>query len=260
MSWVLSWQAYSGVKTSKEAFEEAQPFIEKSIKLGFQKPDIGYYIYYKWDWEKARELLAKYSTFSHAYENYYFGTGDYDSAIIVVEEILITNPLNIIGQVNLLFLYALNGDVEKRDMQIALLEKLFGAYSITHTQIATILLYQREIDRARPYIKKSDELSGGKGYSNLLNAIIRAIDGEEQTAHEFIEDVKQGKYSFDPNWAIATMYYFLEEDELALDFLEKAIEQHEYECMLLNSPVIFSRVYDHTRYQALLEIIDFPKK
>ena len=143
-------------------------------------------------------------------------------------------------------------------MQITLLEKLFSSYSISHTRIAIHLLFQGEIDRARPYIKKSDELSGGKGYSNLLNAIIRTYDGEEQTAHEFIEDVEQGKYSFDPNWAIATMYYFLEEDELVLDFLEKAVEQHEYECVLLISPVIFSRVYEHTRYQALLDIIDFP--
>ena len=188
----------------------------------------------------------------------YFASGKTREARDAATRMLALDPLSLIAQFLVFVVEALEGDPERwRPLADRVLE-IAPYYAILRFCYAVWLVHTGRLDAARTLLTRAPDDARQPIASPCCNFLRHALDGRRDEAlARFSNDVQTAArhvewWSFCLSWC----YAFIDETELALDWLDNAFQRGFLHYPFLSRPdVPFARFRGQARFDALLEKI-----
>lgn len=240
---------------------ELDPEIENGyVSLGFVE------FFQRWDFDKGKNYLEKALEINprspeanQALSFYYLITGDFDMSLASIQKSREIDPLSLTTNRTLADVYYLQGDynmaievydwLHEQDPDfMAAIEFKAWAYLMSGDYERAIRIFESFVDgegahSMKPFVQL--------GYAYALN-------GEHERAEKYLQKlIKEAEErpdgSHDLNFA--TLYTGLGNYDLALDYLEKVVDQRIGAVLLLHISPIWEPLRSHDRFQSILKKI-----
>jgi len=218
----------------------------------------------QWNWAEAEkefktalELDSNSSTAHVAYGNFLETMARFDEAIAELKRAEELDPLSVVNMVVLGATY-----LSVRQYALATKEAhkaldIDPNFVRAHVSLGTIHLAQGNYDEAMSEFTKANELLGRK-YS--VGPLTHAMMGNRVEALKLLTPFESGelRQRYLPRTSIAATYALLGEKDKAFDWLEKAYQNHDQDCIYLKSDPIFDPLRSDPRFPNLLRRIGLP--
>ncbi|MEK6782906.1 MAG: hypothetical protein AABY93_14500 [Bacteroidota bacterium] len=258
--------------TGKEAAELSKPYLDKALlldpHLAEAHQQLAFYtLYHDWDfinaekeYRRAHELNPGNSVITSIYVDFLNFIKKHDQALRFADEQLEKDPY-FPGPRKALCLYYLNRHQEAIDFQRARIEQsnsyphlfTYGFVTLSTGNFAEAIESLSEaMDIAQHRLPR---ILGwmGAAYAKL---------GRQDKANELLNELKERRKNSNagsPNFFIAVIYAGLGEKELALEWLTKAYEEHDWEMPWLITEPQFYPLHDDPRFKNLVNKMNFPE-
>jgi TolB-like protein/Flp pilus assembly protein TadD len=261
-----------GLFPPREVFPQAKRAIERALEidktLGDAHTALGLIkFYYDWDWEGAEvELkrgieLSPNSAVAHIDYALYLGlVGRVDEAIVEAKRSLELDPLSLNANSDLGLHYS---DAHQHDEAIAQFNKtieLDPDFSMVYWNLGYLYLDMGMLQEAIAALEKAVVLSGEhQGVKAALGLVYAKADRKGE-ALKILEELKQlsaGRYV--PLLRIDHIYIGLGENDLALEWLEKAYEERDSTLIWLKVDRVYDGLRSDPRFKALLKKVGLEK-
>jgi TolB-like protein/Tfp pilus assembly protein PilF len=225
------------------------------------------FLRYEWDWSSAEREFKQAIGFDNNYAtgHQWYGfsltvTGRFDEALIEFKRAQELDPLSPIINMGVAwgFFFARRHEASMEQCRKTLeLEPDFHvAYwvlGLNHLQLGMHEEAIREFQRAY-------EFSGGDPQMMGLLGHAYAVSGKEVEARKIIEDLGElGKQRYVSPFQLAIIYSGLQENDLALEWLEKAYQERYYWLGQLGVDPTFDNLRRDARFVDLLERLGLPE-
>ena len=259
--------AQMGYQPQEECFTAAKSAIARALQLNANLAEVQYMqgviaAWYEWDWdmalfslERAISLNPNMAEARAYYSHVLFTLNRPQEAWKEIKRALELDPFNPLFR----SLYAMDLNyMHKYDEAIKEMRETLEtspqepiALTTLRTTYHQKKMYEEAIDIwRRSFIAQKDPQSlaaldsgyAEGGYSRALQLVAES-------------KIKQSKSKYIPPWQIGTLYTRAGMPEEALDWLEKALEEHDPNSPYLNVDPIFDDMRDHPRFKALLRQI-----
>jgi TolB-like protein/DNA-binding winged helix-turn-helix (wHTH) protein len=256
---------YSGAP-SKEAFPKAKVAARKAVELDNSLAEahaaLGFVLlYWDWDWlaaeselKRAIELKPSYVVGHHWYAEYLSAMARHDRAVAEIKRAQELDPLSPL-------MLAIGGEVcdygRRYDEAIEQCRKaleLDPNYALAHRNLARAFLGKRMHEEAASEYVKADR-AWGNAYPLEL-ALAHAARGNRDEALKILRE-QSSQPKFDPETAVL-VYLALGEKQEALDWVEKAYEEHDPYAAFWNVNPALDPLRSAPRFQAILRRMNFP--
>ena len=215
---------------------------------------------YQWDWEAARkeyhrsiELNPSYATVRHWYAFYLAAMGHLEEAVeegIKAKEL---DPLSIIINRDLGLLFAYARQPEKAIEQYEKTLELDPDFALTHQGIGRAYLQRGMLKKGLEHIEKAAELAPNNSAMRAALAHAYGVTQQHEKARKILEELlAQTHHTYIPATSIAVVYTGLGEQALALEWLEKACDDHDDGLLLLKVHPIYDLLRASPRFENIL--------
>ncbi|MBV8201832.1 MAG: protein kinase [Acidobacteria bacterium] len=238
-----------------KALEIDPDLAEAHASLGFVRR------FFDWDWPgaersfvRAVRLNPSYATAHRFYAQFLSGSGRHDEAVSEAELAIELEPLSIIihTAVGDVLFYARRYDEAIGYYRRALV--LDPDFLPGHSDLARALELSGRIDEAIAEYEKAIRLAQGENAdpsAGLANAY--AVAGRRADALAVLEELQRRRAAkYVSPWALASIYARLGEDGAALDWLDRAYDEHDSTLVWVKVHPRFDHLRAHPRYQDLL--------
>ncbi len=253
-----------------EALGQAKVFIDKTIELDSELIEghlwNGFYLLYNnWDFEGAEQAYKKsivtdYADALAVYADFLNFTRRHDEALEIAQRLNQIHPFYPNSRM-ILSLYYLGRYTEAEEFAQSRL-RLFNNY-YTLDSYGFLQLNTGNYDEAIQIFQQIFEIENVR-YPRILGwmgaAFARA--GQTEKAMELVKELKAilaESNAGSPAFFIAVIYAALGEDESALIFLERALDDHEMEVPWLISEPQFFSLHSNPGFQILVQKVGFNK-
>jgi eukaryotic-like serine/threonine-protein kinase len=250
-------EAFPRAKSAALKALEFDPNLsEAHASLGFLRR------FFDWEWSSAERefrsavrLNPGYSTGRRWYGQFLAGMGRHDEAIAEVRHALDLDPLSVI-------IHTALGDVlfyaRRYDEAIAIYRKaleLDPDFSAGQSDLARALEHSGRVDEAIRGYERAIALAGGSTADpsiGLANACAAA--GRRDEALAVLEELKRRRdRQYVSPWGLASIYARLGERDAALDWLERAYDEHDSTLVWLKVHPRFDALRSEPRFVALVK-------
>ena len=257
----------------KEAFPKAKALASKALEIDETLAEAHTSLAFAlgcfyWDWagaerefKRAIELNLNYATAHQWFAMVLVKLGRTSEALQEIHKALELDPFSLIinTSAGFVYLYAGREDkaVEQAEKVLDMDPTFFGAYFI----LIDVNERKRKYDEAVDMGLKGFSLAGFVSQQELTSLReIYASSGRIGYLRRWLEitqsKAEQGQVL---NYHIASLYVRLDETEKAIDYLEKAYEEHDYDLddLLVND--VFNKLRSDPRFTALLKKMGLEK-
>ena len=260
---------FYGGASPREAFPKAKAAALKALELDSSLAEghaaLGFVLFYgDWDWTAAErelkhaiELRPGYVISHHWYAEYLAAMGRHDEAIAEIRHAQELDPLSPL-------LFAIGGEVyglaRRYDEAIEQCRKaldLDSNYALAHQNLGSSFLGQRMYEEAAAEYVMADQAWGKTDSSG--QALAFALTGKRGEALKILERLKKPSSPLELDSLMAAkLYLALGENQEALDWLEKAYEEHDPYAPFWNVSSVLDPLRSDPRFQDLLRRMKFP--
>ncbi|MCM3878229.1 MAG: tetratricopeptide repeat-containing serine/threonine-protein kinase [Thermoanaerobaculia bacterium] len=250
-------QAFPRAKSAALKALELDPHLsEAHASLGFVRR------FFDWEWSSAeREFLDSvrlnpgYATGRRWYGQFLSGMGRHGEAVAEVRIALDLDPLSVIIHTALgdVFFYA-----RRYDDAIGMYRKALEmdpGFVAGHSDLARALEHSGRVEEAIRSYEKAVQLAGNSTADpsiGLANAF--AVGGRPREALDVLEELKRRREErYVSPWGLASIYARLGEAGAALEWLERAYDEHDSTLVWLKVHPRFDALRTDPRFTALLE-------
>ncbi|HEX2640053.1 MAG TPA: tetratricopeptide repeat protein, partial [Pyrinomonadaceae bacterium] len=227
-----------------------------------------YYCLWKWDYVRAEQEFRRASELnqSDATAHHWLSAGvlvslkRFDEAISEAKKAQEVDPLSPIITVNLgdMYYYARRTD-EAIDIYRQA-EKLDPSFCVPLLALGNALSAKGQYSEAVSSFRQALKLCNGEAYTKGLLAAALARAGQRDEAVNLVKEVEQqAKDDFVRSDALVFPYISLGNKEEALVRLEKMVDEHVVEAVLLDVDPLFDDLRVDPRFKALLKRINLPE-
>jgi len=259
-------KAWWGIGDSKEAFGEGRIYAEKYAEENESSALAYLELFGDWEWETGRkvaeQLVVNYPDNADSYlalSTYYRLIGHHIVAIELINKAIEIDPYNItrhfnkVRNLNSLKRFDDALDVGKRMIEIS------PSSSIGYRVMGICYRNLGKFELSLAAFNKAMDRSENMGWVNTDRAVTLAMMGKTEDVYDYIAEVKNGKYPFDTNTALAHVYVGLNDYDKAIGYLEKAHEKGEFWSSTLKTYALWEPMREMPRFQKLLEKMNYPK-
>ncbi len=250
-------QAFPRAKSAALKALDLDPNLsEAHASLGFLRR------FFDWEWSSAERefqdairLNPGYATGRRWYGQFLSGMGRHDEAVAEVRVALDLDPLSVIIHTALgdVLFYARRYDESIATYGRAL--ELDPDFVAGHTDLARALEHSGRIEEAIKSYEKGILLAGNSIADpsiGLANAL--AVGGRRQEALDVLEELKRRRErQYVSPWGLASIYARLGDAGAALEWLERAYDEHDSTLVWLKVHPRFDALRTDSRFTALLE-------
>ena len=216
---------------------------------------------YDWDWRRAGEEFERtfelnpgYATAHHWFAEYLAFLGRHDEAIDQARTALALDPLSLIINVLLgwTFYYARRYDEAIEQLE----ETLRLDSSFAPAQLWLGLAYERvgDLDMAEGAFQQAVAGSGRSPLTLAALGRLYAVRGEQGGALAILEELKlMAESRYVPSYHIAAIHARGQDDELTLDWLERANQERTNWMVFLNVDPAWDHLRNEPRFRALVQ-------
>ncbi len=262
----LNLLGYYSVVAPAKAFPRSRDAAQKALELDDSLAEAHCSLafsclLYDWDWQGAGEEFARtfelnpgYATAHHWFAEYLAFLGRHDEAIDQARTALALDPLSLIINVLLgwTFYYARRYDEAIEQLE----ETLRLDSSFAPAQLWLGLAYERvgELDKAEQSRKQAADGSGRSPLTLAALGQLFAKRDERGNALAILEELMvMAETRYLPAYHIAAIHAASHEDELALDWLDKARQERTNWMVFLNIDPVWDRLRSEPRFRALVK-------
>ena len=262
----LNLLGYYSVLAPAKAFPRSRDAAQKALELDDSLAEAHCSLafsclLYDWDWQGAGEEFARtfelnpgYATAHHWFAEYLAFLGRHDEAIDQARTALALDPLSLIINVLLgwTFYYARRYDEAIEQLE----ETLRLDSSFAPAQLWLGLAYERigDLDRAEEALQQAVASSGRSPLTLASLGRLHAVRGERSEALAILEElVLMAETRYVPSYHIAAIHARRQEDELTLDWLERARQERANWMVFLNIDPAWDHLRDEPRFRALVQ-------
>jgi len=257
---------YYNLLPSREAFPKAKEAAEKALEmdetLAEAHTSLGWVkTIFEWDWpgakrsfKRAIELNPGYATAHHWYAVFLMAVGRFDESIVEARRAQELDPVSLALSCTIggIFMVArrYNDAIEEFHKSIEFDPNSY----IPHWYLIYCYAMKGLYDDAVAEAQKALELSDGRPLMRVVLGQAYALSGREEEARRLLSEmINISKETYIPPQGIAIIYTGLGEKDKALEFLEKAYEEHDH--WMYNLKVIpwVKSLRSDPRFTALLE-------
>ena len=216
---------------------------------------------FHWEWataergfQTALDLNPGDATAHHWYAVYLVGQGRFDQALTEMRRAQDLDPLSLIVSEfagHVLYSWRRYDEAIEQFHETLKLDPDFG---IARVVLGLAYIKKSKYDEAVTVLQRARDLWGENPRVTAALGCAHALSGNRAAAEQILEDLKRASEddAFPPT-AMATIYVGLAESDLALQWLEKAVEQPgEYQIWFAANP-IFDPLRSDPRFDRLLE-------
>ncbi|MGH9712793.1 MAG: protein kinase domain-containing protein [Candidatus Acidiferrales bacterium] len=265
---LLGWNSYL---LPKEAFPKAKLAATRALQLD---PDLGeahtslaaVLWLHDWRWQEAETefkrslaLNPAYPTANHWYAEYVMTMGCRSGAIARMKKCQELDPLSLI--ISVAIGWAFYNDRRYNDAieQLRRTVELDPNYPVTYWILG---LLHRKMGRLEPAIadgEKGVKLSGGSILMRAALAQTFAAAGKKNKALQILDELtKLAKEKYVASYHLAGIHIGLEEDDRAMECLEKSYEEHSHWLIYLHMDPGMDSLRADARFQELLQRVGLP--
>jgi serine/threonine protein kinase/tetratricopeptide (TPR) repeat protein len=265
---LLGWNSYL---LPKEAFPKAKIAAMRALRLD---PDLGEahaplaaaLWLYDWQWPEAQaefrrslELNPAYPTANHWYTEYLMTMGRLDEVIAGMQKSQELDPLSLILSVAIGWACYVARRYDDAIEQFRRTVELEPNYPMTRWFLGLVL---RKIGRHADAIaegEKGVKLSGGSPLMNASLAQTLATAGKREEAVRILDELTSlAKQKYVSSYFLAGIHVGLGDHDRALEYLEKAYDEHSHWLLYLHLDPGMDPLRSHPRFQDLLRRIGLP--
>jgi eukaryotic-like serine/threonine-protein kinase len=268
-SWVLlGWNSYLA---PREAFPKGKAAAMTARQLD---PDLAeahtswaaLLWLHDWKWEAAQtafkhslELSPAYSTANHWYAEFATTMGRHEEAIARMRKSQELDPLSLIISVAVGWSLYLSRRYEEAIEQLRRTAELDANYPVTYWILGLALRKTGCYEQAVIEGEKGVKLSGGSPLMRAALAQTCAAAGRRAEALEILDDLKElAKHKYVAACFLAGIHAGLGDEDLAMDCLEKSLEEHSHWLIYLHTDPAMDSLRDNPRFQTLLLRVGLP--
>lgn len=260
------WLGWNNYLPSNEAFPKAKRYAEQALErdssLAYAHALLGgVSLWYEWDWARAERHLqqALSRNPSEGAAHLDMGwlqviQGRFAQGIRHAERAVATDPLNLEYNIDLADFYRMAGDYESANRAIAQIESLYPDNSELQWIKGLIAYTRGQADQAVRHFEEAHRLSGEQLWSGMHLAMALARSGEKESAEQLLEALEGAPELAESVPAeLAPVYWELDREAEALDWLERAYAQRATWLISLRADPVWAGMREHPRVQALIE-------
>ena len=270
--WVALARAYASLATDDPAFLElAKMATARALELDDSLSDAHYVagfiaLYKDWDWElatrelnRALELNPGNERAMQALGDYYELLGEWSKAVELGIRSKQSNPVSAGMRLNLGFTYNYAGRFEEGLAECLSALELSPASAWANICIAEsktgLSLLEEAAAAAEEAIRLAPSEDPILGLASFVFAAAGRV-GQVETIHQLLEQESETRYV--SPYALAMTALNKGDDEGAITFLERAVEEKATYTPWINSYPGFDRMRSMPRFQALIESLQLP--
>ena len=244
-----------------KALQIDSTLAEAHATMAFIKSD------FEWDWagagdefRRAIEQSPNDATAHHWYSRYFRQQGRFDEALTEIKRAQELDPQSLIINVNLGDVYYLKGDYDKAIAQYRKTLELDPNFALAHLRLGEAYVEKRMFNEAISEFQQVRTLlgKGPFGLSSLGRAY--ALSGRRMEALKVLDELNElAKQGYSLELDRAEVHNALGEKDKALDWLEKAVEEHAFGTSNLKVSPSWTNLRREPRFIALLKKIGLDK-
>jgi len=259
-------QTQSGYRDLDEGVALARAAVTKALTLN---PDLAsawarlalIQCQFDWDWVSADASIQKALAIEpdnikviNAAGTVAGAMGELDDALMHYKQILVTEPLDLIGLYNVADVLLLQGKLQESENYFRQVLELNPEDWGTHTRLAIIMLKQGRLEEVwSELMLEVDPIQQEFGRILALPALDRQGEAR-QRLDAYIEEHQ--------SWAafsIAQMYAFHGDSDAAFEWLDRAFDQRDSSMSLVKADSLLVSLHDDPRWPGMMEKMGFPK-
>ena len=265
---LLGWNSYL---PPKDAFPKGKMAAMAALRLDPElgeahTPQAAVMWLHDWKWQEAQmeferslALNPAHPTANHWYAEYLMTMGRHGEAIARMKSSQELDPLSLIISVAIGWAFYMARRYDEAMEQLRRTVELDPNYPVTYWILGRL---HREMGRYEPAIaegEKGVKLSGGSPLMNAALAQTFAVAGKRKKAIQILDDLTAlAKRKYVAPYFLAGIHIGLGEDDRAMEYLEKAYEEHSHWLIYLHIDPSMDRLRSIPRFQELLQRIGLP--
>ena len=223
-------------------------------------------LYHGWDavgaeaaFQRSIELNPSYSVGHQWYANHLVATGRFEEAELEMSRAREVNPLSLIANGALGWVYYYAGRYQDAVRQCDLALEMDADWDLGHFWRGMAL---DELGRSREAItalSRAVELSGGSGITTAALAHAYATSGSPAKARAVLAPLLEARSGgrYGPSFEIAKVYVALGEPAEAIRWLERALEERSHSMVFLKVDPQLDPLADEPAFRTLVERVGF---
>ena len=265
---LMGWNSYL---PPKDAFPKAKRAAMQALALD---PDLGeahtplaaVLWLHDWQWQEAQmefnrslALNPAYPTANHWYAEYLMTIGRHEAAIKRMKNSQELDPLSLIISVAIGWALYMDRRYDDAIEQLRRTVELDPNYPVTYWILGLLLRKMGRYELAITEGEKGVKLSGGSSLMCAALAQTFATAGRRKKATQILDDLtKLTKQKYVAPYFFAGIHIGLGEDNRAMEYLEKAYEEHSHWLIYLHVDPSMDGLRSNPRFQDVLRSVGLP--
>jgi serine/threonine-protein kinase len=220
-----------------------------------------------WEWDKAEtefnlslELCPTYATANHWYAEYMLTMDRHDEAMVMIRKSQDLDPLSLIISVAVGWTLYHAGRYDEAIEQLRRTIDLDPNYPVTYWILGLLLRKTGRYELAITEGEKGVKLSGGSPMMRAALAHTLGVAGRTGEARQILDDlIELAKQRYVAAYFFAGIHIGLEENERAIEYLQKAYAEHSHWLIYLHLDPSMDVLRDNQGFQDLLRKVGLPK-
>jgi DNA-binding winged helix-turn-helix (wHTH) protein/Tfp pilus assembly protein PilF len=245
-----------------EAKKAAVKALELDPALGEAHASLGFLTFlYEWDWSKAEtelrrgiELNPNYAQARQWYALYLAKMGRHDEAVAEAREAQRLDPLSLSMNLTMALVLCFARRYDQSIKEIKRVIEMDANFAAAHSTLGLAYAYRKMCNEAVAAFRKASALAGNSPEMNIhfntLSAYSYAASGRTKQARSLLNELS--KQPGTSPYALGVIHAQLGERSLALDWLERAYRERNYQMVWLKVDPALDPLRRTRRFQDLL--------
>jgi adenylate cyclase len=253
---------HMGLNNPIDAKKAAVKALQLDPALGEARASLGFLTFiYDWDWSKAEvelrraiELNPNYAQARQWYALYLAKMGRHEEAITEAREAQRRDPLSLPMNLTAALVLCFARRYDQSIKEIKRVIEMDANFAAAHTTLGLAYAYRKMCNEAIAAFRKGSALSGNSPEMNIyfdtLTAYSYAASGKMRQARSFLNEIS--KQPATSPYALGMIHAQLGERSLALDWLERAYRERNYQMVWLKVDPALDPLRRTRRFKNLL--------
>ncbi|HWS68240.1 MAG TPA: winged helix-turn-helix domain-containing protein [Steroidobacteraceae bacterium] len=254
--------ACRGMTPALDSFHKAKAAARQAVRI---EPDLGegyaslaHVRLHDWDWvgiendfKRAVELDPGYAIAHYWYAEYLMAMGRTGEAVRRVEHSLVLDPLNSVINASVGMIRYLAHDYDGALVALRRGLEIDPTHYVSHLRVGLVCLQKKLPNEAVAAMLQAVTHSGGSTEALVGLAQAYAVVGDSQTMKRIVQELGEGRRPYVSPYNVARLYGAVDDKQRALEWLERAYEEHNPDLIELTREPSFASLRSDAKFREL---------
>jgi TolB-like protein/Tfp pilus assembly protein PilF len=254
--------ACRGMTPALDSFHKAKAAARQAVRI---EPDLGegyaslaHVRLHDWDWvgiesdfKRAVELDPGYAIAHYWYAEYLMAMGRTGEAVRRVEHSLVLDPLNSVINASVGMIRYLAHDYDGALVALRRGLEIDPTHYVSHLRVGLVCLQKKLPNEAVAAMLQAVTHSGGSTEALVGLAQAYAVVGDSRTMKRIVQELGEGRHPYVSPYNVARLYGAVDDKQRALEWLERAYEEHNPDLIELTREPSFASLRSDAKFREL---------